>query len=173
MEKQIRGKVLVVGDSIDTDVIYPGRFLELTDPVQIGSHCFAGISESIAPGFEQGGLVVAGRNFGCGSSREHAPIAIINMGASAVLADSFARIFYRNAINLGLPLIVCPGLYQKIASGDSIELDLEAGTVTLSKTGEVLPSQPLSGKALEILSAGGIKSLMRQKLQSQKQPVKE
>ena len=168
MKKQISGNVLVVGDSIDTDVIYPGRFLELTDPTEIGSHCFAGISESIAPNFERGGLVVAGRNFGCGSSREHAPIAIINMGASAVLAESFARIFYRNGINLGLPLVVCPGLQQKVSTGDSIQLDLKAGTVTLLKTGEVLPAQPLGDKAMEILSAGGIKPLMRKKLQSKK-----
>lgn len=168
MKKQISGNVLVVGDNIDTDIIYPGRFLELTDPIEIGSHCFAGISETIAPSFERGGLVVAGRNFGCGSSREHAPIAIINMGASAVLAESFARIFYRNGINLGLPLIVCPGLHQKVSTGDSIQLDLEAGTVTLLKTGEVLAAQPLGDKALEILSAGGIKPLMRKKLQSKK-----
>ena len=169
MEKHIKGKVLVVGDSIDTDRIFPGRFLELTDPIEIGSHCFAGISEDIAPNFEKGSLVVAGRNFGCGSSREHAPIALVNMGASAVLADSFARIFYRNGINLGLPLIVCKGLSQKVESGDLVELDLEAGTVTLTGTGEVLDAEPLGDKALEILSAGGIKPLMRRRFQAQKE----
>ena len=109
MEQLLRGKALVLGNNIDTDQIYPGRFLELTDHKQIGSHCFAGIDEAIAPGFPKGGIVVAGRNFGCGSSREHAPIALLNMGAAAVVADSFARIFYRNSINLGLPLLVCKG----------------------------------------------------------------
>ena len=87
MEQLLRGKALVLGNNIDTDQIYPGRFLELTDHKQIGSHCFAGIDEAIAPGFPKGGIVVAGRNFGCGSSREHAPIALLNMGAAAVVAD--------------------------------------------------------------------------------------
>ena len=107
METKLTGLVTVVGDNIDTDQIYPGRFLELTDPEEIGSHCLSGVSEGIAPNFPKGGIVVAGRNFGCGSSREHAPIALLNMGAAAVLADSFARIFFRNAINLGLPVVTC------------------------------------------------------------------
>ena len=98
MKTVLRGSVLTVGNNIDTDMIVPGRYLELTDPKEIGRHCLAGISEDIGPNFPQGGIVVAGTNFGCGSSREHAPIALINMGASAVLADSFARIFFRNGI---------------------------------------------------------------------------
>ena len=102
MNTIITGKIIVVGDNIDTDQIYPGRFLALTDPKEIGSHCLSGVDEKIAADFPKGGIVVAGRNFGCGSSREHAPIALLNMGASAVLADSFARIFFRNAVNLGL-----------------------------------------------------------------------
>lgn len=93
MEKVLTGQVIVVGDNIDTDQIYPGRFLAITDPKEIGSHCLCGVDESIASTFPQGGFVVAGRNFGCGSSREHAPIALLAMGAKAVLADSFARIF--------------------------------------------------------------------------------
>ena len=91
MQKVLTGKCIVVGDNIDTDQIYPGRFLAITDPKEIGSHCLCGVSEDIAGNFPQGGFVVAGRNFGCGSSREHAPIALLNMGASAVLADLFAR----------------------------------------------------------------------------------
>ncbi len=102
METKLTGKVIVVGDNIDTDQIYPGAYLALTDSQEIGRHCLEGVSADIAPNFPQGGIVVAGRNFGCGSSREHAPIALVNMGAKAVLADSFARIFYRNAVNLGL-----------------------------------------------------------------------
>ena len=102
MNTKITGKIIVVGDNIDTDQIYPGRFLAITDPKEIGSHCLCGVSEDIAPNFPKGGIVVAGRNFGCGSSREHAPIALLSMGAPAVLADSFARIFFRNAVNLGL-----------------------------------------------------------------------
>lgn len=161
MKTEFCGKALVVGSNIDTDVIYPGRFLELTDPKEIGSHCLAGISEDIAPNFPEGGIVVAGTNFGCGSSREHAPIALINMGAAAVLADSFARIFFRNGINLGLPLVVCKGIAQHVQDGQTVKLDLEAGTVTIQETGEVLQAEALGGKAMEILSAGGIKPLMR------------
>ena len=161
MKTKLSGKVLVVGNNIDTDMIYPGRFLELTDPKEIGSHCLAGISEEIGPSFPQGGIVVAGTNFGCGSSREHAPIALINMGASAVLADSFARIFFRNGINLGLPLIVCKGISKHVRNNQTISLDIVAGTVTIEETGEVLQAEALGDKAMEILSAGGIKPMMR------------
>ena len=161
MKTNLTGKVLVVGNNIDTDMIYPGRFLELTDPKEIGSHCLAGISEDIGPNFPQGGIVVAGTNFGCGSSREHAPIALINMGASAVLADSFARIFFRNGINLGLPLIVCKGIAKHVQDGQTITLDILSGKVTIEETGETLQAEALGDKAMEILSAGGIKPMMR------------
>ena len=165
MKTNLTGKVLVVGNNIDTDIIYPGRFLELTDPKEIGSHCLAGISEDIGPNFPQGGIVVAGTNFGCGSSREHAPIALINMGASAVLADSFARIFFRNGINLGLPLVVCKGIARHVSDGQTVTLDMEKGTVTIEETGEVLQAEALGDKAMEILSAGGIKPMMRKRFQ--------
>lgn len=161
MQTILSGKALVVGDNIDTDIIYPGRFLELTDPREIGIHCLAGISEEIGPNFPSGGIVVAGRNFGCGSSREHAPIALLNMGAGAVLADSFARIFFRNGINLGLPLVVCKGISQHVKDGQTITLDIDAGAVTITETGEVLKAEALGDKAKEILSAGGIKPMMR------------
>ena len=163
MKTEFVGKALVVGNNVDTDLIYPGRFLELTDPKEIGSHCLAGISEDISPNFPKGGIVVAGTNFGCGSSREHAPIALINMGASAVLADSFARIFFRNGINLGLPLVVCKGISKHAKNGQTIRLDLAAGTVTIAETGEILPAEALGDKAMEILEAGGIKPLMRKR----------
>lgn len=163
MKTLLRGPVLTVGNNIDTDIIYPGRFLELTDPKEIGSHCLAGISEDIGPNFPQGGIVVAGTNFGCGSSREHAPIALINMGASAVLADSFARIFFRNGINLGLPLVVCKGIAQHVKDCQTVTLDMEKGTVTIEETGEVLQAEALGDKAMEILSAGGIKPMMRKR----------
>lgn len=163
MKTEFTGRALVVGSNIDTDVIYPGRFLELTDPGEIGSHCLAGLSEDIAPNFPEGGIVVAGTNFGCGSSREHAPIALIHMGAAAVLADSFARIFFRNGINLGLPLVVCRGIAKHVHSGQTIRLNLETGTVAILETGEVLRAEALGDKAMEILSAGGIKPMMRER----------
>lgn len=163
MKTVFEGKALVVGNNVDTDLIYPGRFLELTDPREIGSHCLAGISVDISPNFPAGGIVVAGTNFGCGSSREHAPIALINMGAAAVLADSFARIFFRNGINLGLPLVVCKGISRHVQNGQTLRLDLNAGTVTIEETGEILHAEALGGKAMEILEAGGIKPLMRKR----------
>lgn len=161
METTFTGPVTLVGDNIDTDQIYPGRYLELTAPREIGSHCLCGVDEAIAPGFPRGGIVVAGRNFGCGSSREHAPIALLNMGAAAVLADSFARIFFRNAINLGLPCVVCKGAAEKLKNGDHVTLDLDKGTAAVAETGEVLICEKLGEQAQRILAAGGIKPLMR------------
>ncbi len=163
MRKEITGKVIVVGDNIDTDQIYPGRFLAITDPKEIGSHCLCGVDESIAPNFPDGGIVVAGRNFGCGSSREHAPIALLNMGASAVLADSFARIFFRNAVNLGLLPVICKGIREKVQDGQTVTLNLEEGCVTVQETGEVLPCEQLGEQAMKILEAGGIKPMMRRR----------
>ena len=160
--KQIyEGKVIVVGNNVDTDQIYPGPYLELTDPKEIGSHCLAGVDENIAKNFPENGMVVAGTNFGCGSSREHAPIALINMGAALVLADSFARIFFRNAINLGLPLIVCKGISGKVSTGQTLRVDVMAGKVTVLETGEELECEPFSEQTVRILEAGGIKPLMR------------
>lgn len=161
METQITGKVTVVGNNIDTDQIYPGCFLAITDGAEIGSHCLAGVDESIAANFPKGGIVVAGTNFGCGSSREHAPIALINMGAAAVIADSFARIFYRNAINLGLPLLTCKGIGKKVKDGQTLLLDMETGTITIRETKETLCCDQLGEQAMKILSAGGIKPMMR------------
>lgn len=163
MTTEVTGKIIVVGDNIDTDQIYPGRFLAITDPKEIGSHCLCGVDPSIALNFPQGGIVVAGRNFGCGSSREHAPIALLNMGAKAVLADSFARIFFRNAVNLGLLPVICKGISQKVHTGQTLTLDLEKGTVTVEETGEVLPCEQLGDQAMRILEAGGIKPMMRKR----------
>ena len=161
METRITGKVIVVGDNIDTDQIYPGAYLALTDPEEIGTHCLEGVSADIAPNFPQGGIVVAGRNFGCGSSREHAPIALLAMGAKAVLADSFARIFFRNAVNLGLLPVICKGIGQHAKDGQTLTLDLDQGTVTIEETGETLPCEQLGEQAMRILEAGGIKPMMR------------
>lgn len=161
MNTKITGKIIIVGNNIDTDQIYPGRFLALTDPKEIGSHCLCGVDESIAANFPEGGIVVAGTNFGCGSSREHAPLALLNMGASAVIADSFARIFFRNSINLGLPLIVCKGISKEVEAGQELTLDIEAGTITVKETGKVYQCDRLGEQAMRILEAGGIKPMMR------------
>jgi 3-isopropylmalate dehydratase small subunit len=171
MNTTITGKTIVVGNNIDTDQIYPGRFLAITDPKEIGSHCLCGVDEKIASEFPQGGIVVAGTNFGCGSSREHAPIALLNMGASAVLADSFARIFFRNSINLGLPLIVCKGISKSIEAGQTLTINIEAGTVTVQETGKVYPCDRLGDQAMKILKAGGIKPMMQERFKKNREDI--
>lgn len=161
MKTTITGKTIIVGNNIDTDQIYPGRFLAITDPKEIGSHCLCGVDEAIAQNFPQDGIVVAGTNFGCGSSREHAPIALINMGAGAVVADSFARIFFRNSINLGLPLIVCKGISREVEAGQKLTIDILEGTIKVKETGKVYLCDKLGDQAMKILEAGGIKPMMR------------
>ena len=158
MKTEITGNIIVVGNNIDTDQIYPGRFLAITDPKEIGSHCLCGVDENIATNFPQGGIVVAGTNFGCGSSREHAPIALLNMGASAVIADSFARIFFRNSINNGLLLVEQPDLYDDMTEGDSI-------TVTVNHHVDYKERQytiaSLPQNLVDIINAGGLVKAMR------------
>ena len=161
MITMLKGKALVLSNNIDTDQIYPGRFLDIVDHKEIGTHCFAGIDENIAPNFPKGGIVVAETNFGCGSSREHAPIALINMGVSVVLAESFARIFFRNAINLGLPLIVCKGLNKLVENNDEIQVDIVEAKITLLKNNKVIQGEKLGEYAMHILESGGIKPMMR------------
>jgi 3-isopropylmalate/(R)-2-methylmalate dehydratase small subunit len=168
MVTQFSGKALVLGKNIDTDQIYPGRFLEITNPIEIGKRCLSGIDPGLAGSFPKRGIIVAGTNFGCGSSREHAAIALINMGAGVIIAESFARIFFRNAINLGLPLIVCPGISAKVTTGLALEVDIVRGTIHIEETGEILSFPPMSEHAMAILQAGGIKPLFRERLQGER-----
>jgi len=161
MKEQVKGKVAILGNNIDTDQIYPGRYLEIVDPKEIGIHCLEGVDPTIAKSFEEGGIVLAGTNFGCGSSREHAAIALNSMGASLVIAESFARIFFRNAINLGLPLIICKGLKEQVLEGDVLEVDIREGTIKILRTGVILQGEKIGDHALKILAAGGIKNMMR------------
>lgn len=163
METQFNGKAMVLGHNIDTDQIYPGKYLEYTDPQEIAKHCFAGLDEAIAENFTPAHLLVAGKNFGCGSSREHAPIAILNMGAPIILAESFARIFYRNAVNLGLIPLICPNITSLVQAGDELEVDLDQAKVW-NRTQDIdIPCQAITGQTLKIIQAGGIKNLMRQR----------
>lgn len=162
MQTVIKQTAFVLGDNIDTDQIYPGRYLDLVRPEEVGAHCLEGVDKTIAKRFQKGDIVVAGRNFGCGSSREHAPIALINMGASVVVAQSFARIFYRNAVNLGLPLLVCEEAVRAVQDGECITVDIEHGTVTTAQ-GRVLAAEPISEHAMHMLRAGGVKPLFRQR----------
>lgn len=161
MKEQVKGKVVILDNNIDTDQIYPGRYLEIVDPKEIGIHCLEGVDPKIAKSFEEGGIILAGTNFGCGSSREHAAIALNSMGASLVIAESFARIFFRNAINLGLPLIICKGLKEQVLDEDILEVDIREGTIIIQRTGEILQGEKIGDHALKILAAGGIKNMMR------------
>ncbi len=161
VQNPIRGKAHVFGDNIDTDQILAGCYLELTDPLQIASHCMESIDPDFAGRFQNGDIVVAGTNFGCGSSREHAVIALKYLGAGAVVAKSFARIFFRNAINLGLPVLVCRDIDRIAAQGR--ELSIDTGNWTLGAYGcpQSVSVEPVSDYALKILNAGGIKPLMK------------
>ena len=161
MQQILQGKAFVYGANIDTDQIYPGRFLDLTDPDQVGKHAMEGADPNFVKEVQPGDLIVASTNFGCGSSREHAAVTLKAAGVGAILADSFGRIFYRNAINLGVPLIVCPGISQKVKRGDSLSLDMTTGTVTNLTSGETMQAQPLSEYVMNILASGGIKPLIK------------
>ncbi len=167
MQTVYHGPVLVLQNNIDTDQIYPGRFLEIVDHKEIGAHCLAGVSEDIAPNFPKGGVLVAGSNFGCGSSREHAAIALINMGVSVVIAESFARIFYRNAINLGLPLVVCQGLGRQVRNGEELEVDIRTGQIRRLQAEQSFQGEALGEYAMSILEAGGIKPLFRRRYEQE------
>lgn len=157
----ISSHAFVFGKNIDTDQIYPGRFVELTDIPDIIQHTLEGADPNFVKEFQKGDIIVAGSNFGCGSSREHAAICLKEIGAGAVIADSFARIFYRNGINLGLPLIVCPGLSEKIKKGDVISLNIENGEIKNDRNEVIATAEPLGEYSMNILSHGGIKNLLR------------
>jgi 3-isopropylmalate/(R)-2-methylmalate dehydratase small subunit len=161
VQKVLKGKAFVYGPNIDTDQIYPGRFLDLTDPDQVGKHALEGADPNFVKEVQPGDLIVASTNFGCGSSREHAAVTLKAAGVGAILADSFGRIFYRNAINLGVPLIVCPGISKIVKRGDVLSLDMTTGKVTNETTGETAQAQPLSDYVMNILESGGIKPLIK------------
>ncbi|MBD5608467.1 MAG: 3-isopropylmalate dehydratase small subunit [Desulfovibrio sp.] len=152
----MKGKTLKVGDHIDTDAIIPARFLVTSDPEKLGANCMAGLDPEWASRVNKGDILVAGRNFGCGSSREHAPIAILGAGIPAVVGHSFARIFYRNAFNMGLPLLEIGDDIDKIAPGDELEIDMEKGAIRNLTTGVAIPFQPIPPAMREILSCGGL-----------------
>ena len=156
METTFTGPVTLVGDNIDTDQIYPGRYLELTAPREIGSHCLCGVDEAIAPGFPRGGIVVAGRNFCCGSSREHAPLALKSCGVKCVIAKSFARIFYRNAINIGFPILECPEAAEAIRPGDAVTVDFKTGVIADETQGKTFQAAPFPAFVDGIIEAGGL-----------------
>lgn len=164
MEKIISGKAFVFGANIDTDQIYPGRYLELTDPEMVAKHAMEGADPHFLQAFKPGDLIVASTNFGCGSSREHAAVSLKAIGVGAVLAESFGRIFYRNGINLGIPLVVCPGIPKFAKKGDLLKIDLTTGQVVNETTGATAQAEPFSEYIMNILENGGIKDMIRRQI---------
>ena len=156
------GKAIKYGDNVDNDVIIPARYLNTIDKKELASHCMEDIDRDFVNKVEAGDIMVAGANFGCGSSREHAPIAIKESGISLVIAKSFARIFYRNAINIGLAIIECPEAAEAIADGHAVEADLDGGVITDKTTGETFNTQPFPAFIQNIITAGGLVEAIKQ-----------
>ena len=159
----VKGKVFKYGNDVDTDVIIPARHLTSADPKHLASHCMEDIDADFVKNVKEGDIIVAGSNFGCGSSREHAPIAIKASGITLVIADSFARIFYRNAINVGLPIMECPEAASAINQGDEVEADFDTGVITDLTTGESFKAKPFPEFIKRIIDAGGLISYTKMK----------
>ena len=150
------GRVHRYGRDIDTDVIIPARYLNTSDPLELAKHCMEDLDAQFVTKVEPGDILVTDENFGCGSSREHAPIAIKAAGVSVVIAKSFARIFYRNAINTGLPIMEAPEAVDAIRDGDVVTVDADTGTITNETTGETFQAQPFPPFIKEIIESGGL-----------------
>lgn len=150
------GKVLKYGSNIDTDVIIPARYLNTSDPQELAAHCMEDLDRDFHSRLSPGGIIVADENFGCGSSREHAPIAIKAAGVSVVIASTFARIFYRNAINIGMPIIECPAAAKAIGDGDEVSVDFDSGIITDLTTGQSFQAQPFPDFIKKIIASGGL-----------------
>lgn len=163
-ENTIRGKVWVYGDNVDTDVIIPARYLTETDPEKLALHCMEDLDSEFAGGVKAGDIVVGGANFGCGSSREHAPLAFIGSGISAIVAVSFARIFFRNAINVGLPILECPEIAGKVSKGDIVRVDVATGEVVNETTGIRVEARPFPEFLRELIGEGGLVPYARRRL---------
>ena len=152
----VKGSVLKYGDNVDTDVIIPARYLNTTDKKELASHCMEDIDKSFVARVKAGDIMVAGNNFGCGSSREHAPISIKESGISLVIAKSFARIFYRNAVNIGLPIIECTQAAEEINEGDTVRVNFETGIIRNITTMKEYKTMPFPPFIQQIITAGGL-----------------
>lgn len=154
-------RIWMLGDNVNTDVIIPGRYNVTTDRAQLARHCLCEVLPEFPVQVQRGDIVMAGHNFGCGSSREHAPAALLGCGVGAIIARSFARIFYRNAVNIGLPILVCEEAVAGSADGQQIEVDLESGTIVNLTTGQTFQAEPLPPFVARIVAAGGIIEYIR------------
>ncbi|MCD8022658.1 MAG: 3-isopropylmalate dehydratase small subunit [Lachnospiraceae bacterium] len=157
------GRVFKYGDNVDTDVIIPARYLNSSDPAELATHCMEDIDKDFIHQVQKGDIIVANKNFGCGSSREHAPIAIKAAGVSCVIAETFARIFYRNAINIGLPIIECPDAAQAIEAGDTVEIDFDSGMIYDRTKGTEYKGQAFPEFMQKIIRAEGLINYINEK----------
>ena len=161
---KICSKVIKYGDHVDTDVIIPARYLNTGDPAELAAHCMEDLDSDFHEKSLSRHIIVAGRNFGCGSSREHAPIAIKASGIPLVIADSFARIFYRNSIDIGVAIVECPAAAAAIADGDEVEADLDAGVIRDLTTGETFTAAPFPPFVQKIIDCGGIEEYVKERI---------
>ena len=161
---KISGKVWKFGNDVDTDAIIPARYLNTTDPGELASHCMEDTDPEFAGKVKPGDIIAAGKNFGCGSSREHAPIAIKAAGVACVIAHSFARIFYRNAFNMGLPILECPEAAARAATGDELELNLDEGIIVNHSKKETYRAQAIPPFMQKLINAGGLMEYVREQM---------
>ena len=159
------GKVFKYGDNVDTDVIIPARYLNSSDPAELATHCMEDIDKDFVNQVKKGDIIVAEKNFGCGSSREHAPIAIKASGVSCVIAETFARIFYRNAINIGLPILECEEAAHDIDAGDTVSVDFNTGVITNETKGKTYQAEPFPAFMQRIMAAGGLVTYTKEKIE--------
>jgi len=157
------GFVHKYGDNVDTDVIIPARYLNITDKKELAAHCMEDIDAGFVKAVRRGDIMVGGQNFGCGSSREHAPLVILESGICCVIAKTFARIFYRNAINIGLAILECPEASEKISAGDEVSVDFTTGTITNITKNETYTAAPFPDFIKEIIEAGGLLASIKKK----------
>jgi 3-isopropylmalate/(R)-2-methylmalate dehydratase small subunit len=160
----IKGKVIQYGDNVDTDVIIPARYLTATDPLELAKHCMEDLDPDFQKKLDNNSIIVAGKNFGCGSSREHAHLAIKGSGIKAIIASSFARIFYRNAINIGLPILELEEAKIRLLSEDEIDIDIQRGTITNLTQNKIYQAQPFPPFIQEIIARGGLMNLVKERM---------
>lgn len=160
----INGKVIKYGDNIDTDVIIPARYLNTSDPKELAAYCMEDLDKDFVNKVSEGDVMVAGKNFGCGSSREHAPIAIKASGISCVIAETFARIFYRNSINIGLPIIECEEAAREIKDGDKIEIDIKNGIIINKTANKTYKAEPFPEFMQKIINSDGLVNYVKERV---------
>jgi 3-isopropylmalate/(R)-2-methylmalate dehydratase small subunit len=160
----LKGQVFKYGSNVDTDVIIPARYLNVSEASELAKHCMEDIDPQFIQKVKKGDMIMADNNFGCGSSREHAPLAIKTAGVSCVIARSFARIFFRNAINIGLPLLECPECVEKTKNGDNLEVDLATGKIVNLSSGQVFTAKPYPDFMSELIKAGGLVEYTKNRL---------